>query len=56
MKFRLFTSLLLMAVLVALYLWFVRPADEPNPSTGSATSAPTPEDSPAPGLGRLRIF
>lgn len=54
MKFRLFTSLVLMAVLVALYLWFVRPADEPNPSPGGSVSVPAPEDNP--GLGRLRVF
>lgn len=56
MKFRLVMSLVLMAVLVALYLWFVRPADEPNLSTDTSVSAPVHEDNPTPGLGRLRIF
>lgn len=54
MKFRLVTSLLLMAVLVALYLWFVRPAEEPASSPGGSASVPAPEHNP--GLGRLRVF
>jgi hypothetical protein len=52
MKFRLVTSLLLIAVLTALYLWLVRP-DEPAAEPATIT---TTDPATTPGLGRIRIF
>ena len=55
MKFRVITSLLLAAVLVALYLWQAGTDTQPPTPT---TPAPTPTTDPGttPGLGRIKIF
>ena len=52
MKFRLVTSLVLMAVLVALYLWQTGTDTQPPDST----SAPTTDQGTPQGLGRIKIF
>jgi hypothetical protein len=54
MKFRVITSLLLAAVLVALYLWQTD-SDTQQPAPISAP-APTTDQGTPPGLGRLKIF
>lgn len=51
MNYRLFTSLLLMAVLAGLYLWWSQPEEPPT-----AAAAPAPAGQGHAPLGQLRIF
>lgn len=56
MKFRLVASLLLVAVLAALYLWLAGPdAQRPEPTSAPAPATATDQDT-TPGLGRIKIF
>jgi hypothetical protein len=48
MKYRLVTSLLLVAVLSALYLWLA--------STDTPPADPIPDRDTTPSLGRIQIF
>ncbi len=54
MKFRVITSLLLAAVLVALYLW--QTGTDPQPPDSTSAPAPTPDQGTTQGLGRVKIF
>lgn len=54
MKFRLVTSLLLVAVLAALYLWLA--GADAQPAEPIPAQAPTTDQGTPPGLGRIKIF
>lgn len=54
MKFRLVTSLLLVAVLATLYLWLGEPGTQSADAAPAAV--PSPDPSPPPELGRIKIF
>ncbi|MEY2874637.1 MAG: hypothetical protein RLZZ373_2008 [Pseudomonadota bacterium] len=53
MNYRLLTSLLLMAVLVGLYLWWSPPEEPATAPAPAASQGSGPEPGP---LGKLKIF
>ncbi len=54
MNYRLFTSLLLMAVLTCVYLWTADP--DVQPADPAPAAAPSTDQGTTPGLGRIKIF
>jgi hypothetical protein len=54
MKFRIVTTLLLLAVLAALELWVVPPDEAAAPTAQHPSQTPTPSNSGS--LGGVRIF